>query len=220
MKRSISLALIAAFAATLTFAHPAQAASVPAISAFDSMFSGVKDYTYQLHAVERLGGQTQTRTYQYSFMKPHFAKTLIISGDGNGSGGVWAGGDQVSGHQGGFLSGIHLKVGLHDSRAVSLRGYTIPQGLLQNIVAEFTTIPGKLTQRPSGMIAGQSTDLVELDVTNPASDGGVTKRQIFVSKSTHWPLREILYAGSSVVLDQTMTDIKKNVGLTSNDFPF
>lgn len=220
MKRSISLALIAAFAATLTLAHPAQAATTAAISAFDSMFAGVKDYTYQLHAVERQGGQTQTRTYQYSFLRPHFAKTLIISGDGNGSGGVWAGGDQVSGHQGGFLSGIHLKVGLHDSRAISLRGYTIPQGLIQNIVAEFTSLSGKLTQRGSGMINGQATDLVELEVANPSSDGGVTKRQIFISKSSHWPLREILYVGNSVVLDQTMTNIKTNVGLTQNDFPF
>ena len=62
---------------------------------------------------------------------------------------MWAGGDQVSGHQGGILSGIHLKVDLHDPRAVSLRGYTIPDGLIQNIVHRYATTPGTLSQRPA-----------------------------------------------------------------------
>ena len=83
---------------------------------------------------------------QYWFMKPHFAKTLIQSGDGKGSGGVWAGGDQVSGHQGGFLSGFHLKIDLHDPRAISLRGITISEGLLQNVVHKYATTSGTLSQ--------------------------------------------------------------------------
>ena len=70
---------------------------------------------------ETKGTQTEDRVYEYSFMKPHDVKTLILDGEGKGSGGVWVGGDQVSGHLGGILSGIHLKIDLHDPRAVSLR---------------------------------------------------------------------------------------------------
>lgn len=99
----------------------------PAIEAFDKMFAGVNDYTAVLHVHEAKGTATQDRVYQYSFMKPHYVKTLIIDGDGKGSGAVWTGGDQVSGHQGGILSGIHLKISVNDPRAVSLRGATIPK---------------------------------------------------------------------------------------------
>ncbi|MDP9110859.1 MAG: hypothetical protein M3M96_04430, partial [Candidatus Eremiobacteraeota bacterium] len=111
--------------------------SAPALGAFDAAFAKITSYTYKLRSHEVKGSDVQDRVYAYSFLKPHFAKTLIESGSGKGSGGVWAGGDQVSGHQGGFLSGIHLKIDLHDGRAVSLRGYTIPDGLAQNIVATY-----------------------------------------------------------------------------------
>ncbi len=108
--------------------------TAPAIVAFDRAFAAINDYTCVLHVHEAKGSETQDRVYQYSFMKPHYAKTLILDGDGKGSGGVWAGTDQISGHQGGFLSGLHMKVDVHDRRAVSLRGVTIPEGLLQHIV--------------------------------------------------------------------------------------
>ena len=103
-------------------------------------------------------------------MKPHYAKTLILDGDGKGSGGVWAGGDQVSGHQGGILSGFHRKVNINDPRAVSLRGVTIPEGLLQRIVANYATIAGKLTQTDGGKIGGVPTDRLDLKVADPACE--------------------------------------------------
>ncbi len=118
------------------------AAGAPAIGAFDDAFAKVNDYTVTVRAHETTGDRTQDRTYHYWFKRPNLAKTLIVSGDGSGSGGVWNGGDHVSGHQGGMLSFIHLKVGLHDSRAVSLRGYTIPDGLLQNEVDKYKNIKG------------------------------------------------------------------------------
>jgi outer membrane lipoprotein-sorting protein len=194
--------------------------SAPAITAFDQAFAAVNDYTAILHVHEAKGDQTQDRVYQYQFMKPHFAKTLILDGDGKGSGGVWVGTDQVSGHQGGFLSGIHLKVDIHDHRAVSLRGVTIPEGLLQHIVENYATIPGKLTQEDGGKIGGVPTDRLDLKVADPAADGGVTEQILYLSKETHWPIRQILYSGSQIVLDETVTDLKTNVGLTQADFPF
>ncbi len=214
-------ALAAACALGASPSGPVDAANAaPAITAFDATFAGVNDYTCVLHVHEAKGTATQDRVYQYSFMKPHFVKTLIIDGDGKGSGGVWTGGNQVSGHQGGILSGIHMKVDLHDSRAVSLRGVTIPEGLLQHIVDEYATIPGKLTQLAGGKIGGVETDRLELRPDDPASNGGVTDQILYLSKETHWPIRQIMYAGSQIVLDESVADLKTNVGLTQSDFPF
>ena len=98
---------------------------------------------------EAKGSQTQDRVYQYEFMKPHYVKTLILDGDGKGSGGVWTGGDQVSGHQGGFFSGIHMKISIHDTRAVSLRGVTIPRRLLQRIVDDYARRPENSRRPPA-----------------------------------------------------------------------
>jgi hypothetical protein len=190
------------------------------ITAFDRTYAGVTDYTCILHVHEAKGAQTQDRVYQYSFMNPHYVKTLILDGEGKGSGGVWIGGDEVSGHLGGILSGIHLKINLHDPRAVSLRGVTIPDGLLPRIIDDYGTIPGKLTQTDGGKIGGIETDRLELNVADPASNHDITDQILYVSKETHWPIRQIMYSGPQIVLDESVDDLKTNVGLTKTDFPF
>jgi outer membrane lipoprotein-sorting protein len=222
---SRSFRLLAAVAAGATlafwpFAALRAANSVTAITNFDQAFAATNDYTAVLKVHEVKGSQTQDRVYRYEFMKPHYVKTLILDGDGKGSGGVWVGTDQVSGHQGGLLSGIHLKVNVHDPRATSLRGVTIPESLLQTIVSDYTTIPGKLTQEDGGKINGVPSDRVELKVTDPASNYGVSDQIMYFSKETHWPLRQILYSGSQIVLDETIADLKTDVGLKQSDFPF
>jgi outer membrane lipoprotein-sorting protein len=220
-QRNLALALVAAAFIAFTAPHAARAAqTAPAIDAFNASFAQVTSYTFKLHSHETKGTDVQDRVYDYSFMKPHFAKTLIESGANAGSGGVWEGGDQVSGHQGGILSRFHLKVDLHDGRATSLRGYTIPDGLVQNIVATYTNVKGDLSQAPAGNIGGVPTDLLTLKVSDPANNGGVSEQRLYVSQATHWPLRQILYAGTTVVLDQSFTDYNLNAGLTQNDFPF
>ena len=173
MNVKVSLSLFGTLAGMSCITASA-ANQAPAIAAFDRAYTGVADYTCILHVYEAKGTQTQDRVYQYSFMNPHYVKTLILDGDGKGSGGVWIGGDQVSGHLGGILSGIHLKIGLHDPRAVSLRGVTIPDGLLPRIIDDYGTIPGKLTQSDGGKVGGVETDRLELNVADPASNHGIS----------------------------------------------
>src|SRR5579863_94669 len=170
--------LFAAFAVASCVAASA-ANEPPAIAAFDRAFAGVSDYTCILHVRESKGTQTQDRVYQYFVMRPHYVKTLILEGDGKGSGGVWVGGDQVSGHLGGILSGIHLKVGLHDRRAVSLRGVTIPEAVLPRVIDDYGTIPGKLTQIDGGKVGGVETDRLALTVADPASNHDVTEQVLY-----------------------------------------
>lgn len=192
----------------------------PAIVAFDHTFADVNDYTCVLHSYEVNGARTQDRVYQYSFMKPHYLKTLILSGDGKGSGAVWAGGDQVSGHVGGIFSGIHVKIAIDDPRALSLHGVTIPDGLLPGIIDRYGTIPGTLTQSEGGKIGNVETDRLDLRVADPSANHDITEQIVYLSKSTHWPVRQIMYSGSRVVLDESVSDLKVNVGLTKSDFPF
>ncbi|HLI95937.1 MAG TPA: hypothetical protein VKT72_07595 [Candidatus Baltobacteraceae bacterium] len=202
------------------FPLSAPAATTPAITAFDEAFAKVNDYTVTVTAHEVDGDRVQDRTYHYWFKRPSLAKTLIVSGDGSGSGGVWNGGDQVSGHQGGILAFIHLKVGLHDSRATSLRGYTIPQGLLQNEVDKYKDTKGDLSQRPGPEINGVATDEIDLKVADPSAGDGVTSAKLFLEKQTHWPVRQVRYIGEKIVADESFSDLKTNVGLSDSDFPF
>lgn len=192
----------------------------PAISAFDRTFAGVNDYTCVLHSHEVNGARTQDRVYEYSFMKPHYLKTLILSGDGKGGGAVWVGGDQVSGHLGGIFSGIHVKIDLHDPRVLSLHGVTIPDGLPPGIIDDYASIPGTLTQSDGGKIGGIETDRLDLRVADPSSNHGISEQILYLSKSTHWPIRQVMYSGSQIVLDESVNDLKINVGLVKSDFPF
>jgi outer membrane lipoprotein-sorting protein len=213
------LALFVALVGASSVAASA-ATDAPAIEAFDQAFAGIYDYTCILHVHEANGTQSQDRVYQYSFMKQHYVKTLILDGDGKGSGGVWVGGNRVNGHLGGILSGIHLKIDLHDPRAVSLRGVTIPEAVLPRVIDDYGTIPGKLTQIDGGKLGGVETDRLELTVADPASNHDVTEQILYLSKETHWPIRQIMYSGSQIVLDESVDDLKTNVGLRQSDFPF
>jgi len=206
--------LLALFAAFVGMSCVAASATneEPAIAAFDRTFAGVSDYTCVLHSHEVNGAKTQDRVYEYSFMKPHYLKTLILSGDNKGSGGVWTGGDQVSGHLGGLFSGIHVKISLHDPRALSLHGVTIPDGILPGIIDDYGTIPGTLTQ--------SDTDRLDLRVADPLANHDITEQIVYLSKSMHWPIRQIMYSGSQVVLDESVSDLETNVGLTKSDFPY
>jgi outer membrane lipoprotein-sorting protein len=206
--------------AALLLPRPGMAATVPAITAFDDAFAKVTDYTVTVRTHEVLGTRTQDRTYSYWFRRPSLAKTQIVSGDSHGSGGVWNGGDKVSGHQGGMLSFIHLKIDLHDPRATSLRGYTIPEGLLQNEVDKYKEIKGTLTERPGPDIDGVPTDEVDLDVSDPSADNGVTRMVLYLSKSTYFPVRQVRFQGDKIVADASFSDLKTNVGLSDQDFPF
>lgn len=216
--RFLSVAATAAFLTVLSVSTARADNTAPAITAFNTAWAATNDYTCVLHSHEVLKDKTQDRVYQYSFMKPNFAKTLILSGDGQGSGGVWSGGDTVSGHQGGILSGLHLTVSVHDPRATSIRGYTIPDGLLNVIVGRYATTPGTLTQFKGGKVGGVMTDMLDLKVTDPAGHDGITEQRLYLSEETHFPVRQILYSGDQIVLDQSFTDLKTNVGLTQKDF--
>ena len=215
------LCSIPAFALALSLLpHAAAAAGAPAIAAFDDAFAKVDDYTMTVKTHEVLGDRTQDRTYHYFFKRPTMAKVDIVEGDGAGSGGVWKGGDVVKGHKKVlFFTGSRV-VPLHDPQATSLRGYTIPDGLMQNEVDKYKQIKGDLSQKPGPDMNGTSTDEIDLTVAGASQDQGVTRMVIYLDKTTHFPVRQVRYAGDKVVADATFSDVKTDVGLKDADFPF
>jgi len=213
---------IFAFAAAVLVAsalpHPAVAADALA-QALDA-YSKVTDYTATIIDHEVKGTDVQDRTYRYAFLKPSYVKLDIIAGPGRGGGAVWTGGDQVSGHRGGFLSGIHMKVSVHDPQATSLRGDTIDTGTITSMLDQFKNPKGTVTESDDKTVDGILTDELSLKVADPAAMNGVTRVDLYLSHTTHLPVRREHYAGDQLVKSEQVTDQKINVGLKPSDFPF
>lgn len=208
MKKSIASLAVLSLAAALLGAAPSGAAA-----AFLDAWAKIPSYTCNIKAHLVKGTDVQDRTYHYAFLKPHFAKIDITGGPGRGGGAVWKGGDTVSGHQGGILSGIHLNVSIHDGRAVDLRGHTIDQGSFENIAQSI--------KDAASVTSGEETfgGTVYDAVTYPyKDDAGGTKRTVLLSRTTHLPVRRMTYEGDKVVETEEFTDVNTSANLKESDF--
>jgi outer membrane lipoprotein-sorting protein len=189
------------------------AAPSGAASAFLDAWAKVPSYTcdIKVHAIK--GSDVQDRTYHYAFLKPHFAKIDITGGPGKGGGAVWKGGDTVSGHRGGFLSGIHLNKSITDPEAVDLRGGTIAQASFDNIADSIKASPA--ATGGSETVGGTTYDTVTVAYKD---DNGATKRVIYLSMATHLPARRVTYAGDTVVETEDFTNVNADANLKESDF--
>ena len=182
-------------------------------AAFLDAWAKVPSYTANIKAHLVKGTDVQDRTYHYAYLKPHFAKIDITGGPGRGGGAVWKGGDTVSGHQGGILSGIHLNVSIHDGRAVDLRGHTIDQGSFENVAEAIKDAPSVTNGEET--VNGTAYDTVTYPYKD---DGGATKRVVYLSRSTHLPARRVTYEGDKVVETEDFTDVNTAANLKESDF--
>jgi hypothetical protein len=189
------------------------AAPTGAAAAFLEAWAKIPSYTDNIKVHMTKGTDVQDRTYHYAYLKPHFAKIDITGGPGRGGGAVWTGGDTVSGHQGGILSGIHLKVSIHDGRAVDLRGHTID-------VASFESIAEAIKAAASVTNGEETLNGTAYDtVTYPYKDDfGATKRTVFLSRTTHLPAHQVTYEGDKVVEVEDFTDVNPAANLKQSDF--
>jgi hypothetical protein len=182
-------------------------------AAFIDAWAKVPSYTANIKVHMTKGTDVQDRTYHYAYLKPHFAKIDITGGAGRGGGAVWTGGDTVSGHQGGILSGIHLTVSIHDGRAVDLRGHTID-------LASFESVAEAIKNAPSVTTGEETVNGTAYDtVTYPfKDDAGATKATVFLSRTTHLPARRVSYAGDTVVEVEDFSDVNTAANLKISDF--
>ena len=207
--RNASLALLAG---TLGVALLGAAPSGPAAAFFDA-WAKVPSYTCNIKVHEIKGNDVQDRTYHYAYLKPHFARIDITGGPGRGGGAMWRGGDTVSGHQGGFLSGIHLNVSIHDGRAVDLRGGTIDEASFEDVADNIKSAASATNGEET--LNGTVYDTVTVPFKDP---NGATKRTIYLSKTTHLPARRVTYAGDTVVVTEDFSDVNIAANLKETDF--
>ncbi len=182
-------------------------------AAFLDAWAKVSSYTANIKVHLVKGSDVQDRTYHYAYLKPHYAKIDITGGPGRGGGAVWTGGDTVSGHQGGILSGIHLTVSIHDGRAVDLRGHTIDVASFENVAQAIKDAPSVTNGEETYNGAAYDT------VTYPyKEEAGATKRVVLLSRTTHLPVRRVTYDGDKVVETEDYTDVNTSANLKVSDF--
>jgi len=191
--------------------QPAPAAS-SALAEFAETWSKITDYSCSIKVHETSGGHVQDRVYEYAFKKPHSARIAVVEGPGKGSGATWHGGTTVVGHQGGILSMIHLNVDIHDGRATSLRGDTIDSASFGAILDTYAG-KGEVSESAGPVLDDVPTDIVTLNVSDPQNDHGITRDELWISRTTHLPVHRLRYEGALLVKDERFYDIRTNTGL-------
>jgi hypothetical protein len=182
-------------------------------AAFLEAWEKIPSYTCSIRVHETKGADVQDRTYRYAYRKPHFARIDITGGPGRGGGAVWTGGDTITGHRGGMVSFIRLSKPINDPEAVDLRGGTIAQASFQNIADAIKAAPSLTSGEDT--VNGTAVDTMTFPYTDA---NGATKRTIFLSRTTHLPVRRVTYAGDAVVEDELFSDVNPEANLKESDF--
>lgn len=192
----------------------------PALEAAISAFSPVQDYAEDLvvHEMTDDGKRVQDRTYTFQWKRPDFARLAIVAGPGRGQVAVWHGGETLNAHAGGLLSFIRITLGIHDPRALSLRGDSFTRASLDAQIRRFRDIEGSWHQAAGPAIDGQATTAVILTVADPTSNHNVSKEIVYFSDASHAPVRFEQYVGKELVKYGTIKNLRVNVGLTAADF--
>jgi len=216
-----SLALALLFAAAATPSAPAAGnKSTPALEEFQKTFGGIKDYQFQIvtHETTDDGKHVEDRAYLFRWRRPTDAQIMVLAGRDKGGAATWHGGDTVSGHHGGFLSGIHLTKSIHDRDTTSLRGDILTSDAYDSELQHFTETAGTLAEATGPAIDGQTTTAVTLAVADPKTNANVSKDVLFLSNASHLPLGRDQYVGSLLVKTEKFKEIKTNIGLKDDDF--
>jgi len=171
-------------------------AGASALSQFAAAWANVNDYTCQITTHETIGVAVQDRTYSYAFKKPHSAKSEITAGPGKGAKLVWTGGAP---------------------RVMGLRGDTLDSVSFGAILALYESDKGTISEGTADTIEGL-IDTVTLTIANPAANKDVSKEVLYLSRSTHLPVRRVRYEGTIVVKQEDYIDLKTNTGLKDSDF--
>jgi len=215
MKAPIAMPWAAAAVVILASAAPASATAGGdrALARYAAAWDTVQSYTCVMTAHEVSGTHVQDRTYDYKFRKPHDTRMDVTGGDGRGSAAVWNGGDRVKGHQGGFLSFIHLNLDIHASLAVSVRGATIAE---TNFGALLDHLKGLKSATIDATPDGDQTK-INVAVADPSADGNITKEQVTLG-ANDLPVEYDQWEGDALVKHITYTQFVRNPAIPDSAF--
>ena len=181
----------------------------PAWLAFTNAWAGIKGYSATDTAYERKGNVIQNMVFNYTFTKPSSATMSVIKGPNAGVTLVWNGGSTVVAHKGAGLEAMFKRTfPLHDPQVTTIRGSSIGQLSFSAILAHGQETAGPITQKPGPTIGGVTTDAVTLIPTKSATDTGLSREVVDVSRTTHLPVAVLGYAGQTLVRTVDFSNVK------------
>ncbi|MGZ3506393.1 MAG: hypothetical protein ACXWNK_16705 [Vulcanimicrobiaceae bacterium] len=181
----------------------------PAWIAFTRAWAGIAGYSATVTVFERKGAQVQHVVFDYNFRKPSNATVRVVQGPNAGVTLVWNGGTTMVAHRGsGLMAQFKRKISLHDPLATTIRGSSIDQLSFGAILAHAQQTAGTVSQGRGPVIDGVATDSVTLIPTTSASNTGLTREVVEISKTTHFPMRVLGYAGRTLVRRIDYSNVK------------
>jgi len=190
---------------------------------FKAALSRTITYSLIIKAHEVSHGRTQDNTYFYQYKKPGFARSEIIAGPGSGSVGLWRGGESIIGFKK-SMPFFRKRFGLHDAAVSSLRGNTLLGASFPAISAYFTQAGATFDMHDAkvdGLVVSEVSMLRSGSLDRSAAALNlevVTKDVLDISKSTHYPVRWLRYAGDSLVEEFDLSDLEVNTPLDDSLF--
>ena len=181
----------------------------PAWAAFASAWTAISGYSATLTVFEQKGTQTQHVVFDYSFRKPSKATVRVAEGPNAGVTLVWNGGATMEAHRGsGFIALFKKTISLHDPLATTIRGSSIDQLSFGAILDHARQTQGAVAQRNGPTIDGVATDELRLIPTSSETNTGLSLEIIYLSKTTHFPLRLLGYEGKTLVRVLDFANVK------------
>lgn len=172
----------------------------PAWVAFNRAWAATAGYSATVTVFERKGAKVQNVVFDYNFRKPSSATVRVVQGPNAGVTLVWNGGATMAAHRGsGLMAQFKRTMPLHDPLATTIRGSSIDQLSFGAILTHARNTPGAVSQRRGPVIGGVATDSVTLIPTTSVTNTGLTREVVEISKTTHFPMRVLGYAGSTLV---------------------
>lgn len=211
----LSLATMLGPAATQSTAAPVAHSAVrgrtqpQAWVSFTRAWAAIAGYSATVAVFERKGAQTQHVVFDYTFRKPSSATVRVVQGPNAGVTLVWNGGTTMTAHRGsGLMTLFKRTISLHDPLATTIRGSSIDQLSFGAILAHAQKTAGIVSQGRGPMIDRVATDSVTLIAATSLSNTGLTREVVEISKTTHFPLRVLGYAGRTLVRRIDYSNVK------------
>jgi hypothetical protein len=184
----------------------ASSTSSIAIANFAHAWANVQSYVCVVSMHEVDGSRVQDRVMRVTFEKPDNTRVDILAGDGRGGALVWRGGETVRGHEGGFLAGIKVNVGIHDRRVTTIRGETVADA---NWGALYDHLMSLRSDEAQAVVLGDTTTITYA-IPDPPGDGAVTKEVLMLGGNS-LPIEYDQYVGDELVAHVTTSEVKLNV---------
>ena len=176
----------------------------------ERVFSSAPGYTTDLHFYQKEGDKTSSGIYEVTGKPDHQMKIVIKQGDSAGTKLYWSGGNSVQVRPSGLLGALVVSLDLHDQRITSIRGYTLNQIDLSNILAMLNDPQSKL------LYAGESNGLYRIVIASQHLLPGCSKMSITFNASTYLPENIQMSDGHEVVFSLELENLQITPNVSFN----